>query len=176
APMPGLLGKLDPEEALAILAEGGEPLPLPAKPLREKEERRPRRVRLIAACLVAAAVVVTAILVPTLSQSSSKAQTTNVALSQAVASPLTASVVLTRASWGTRVDMTCTYAARYGGLDQTYQLFVVDRLGHASLVSSWRSGPGDVARTTGSTDLNPSEIAAVQVRDTSGVVLLKGSV
>lgn len=170
APMPGLLGKLDPEEALAILDEGGEPLPLPAT------HSRPRRARLIAACLVAAAVAVAAILVPTLNQSSSKAQTTSVALSQAVASPLTASVVLTKASWGTRVDMTCTYAARYGGPDQTYQLFVVDRSGRASLVSSWRSGPGDVARTTGSTDLSPSQIAAVQVRDESGAVLLKGSV
>lgn len=171
APMSGLLAKLDSEEAMAILDEGGEPLPLPAK------DPHPRRRWLIAAGFVAAAVALAAILVPALNhQPAAKAQTTSVTLSQAVASPLTASVVLTKASWGTRVDMNCTYSAAWGGPVQTYQLFVVDRSGHASLVSSWRAGPGDVARTAGSTDLSPSQIAAVQVRNNAGKVLLSGSI
>ena len=96
-------------------------------------------------------------------------------MSQTVPSPLSATVALTKAPWGTRIDMTCTYAAAYGGPDQTYRLYVIDRSGHASLVSSWRSGPGDVARTTGSTELSPAQISAVQVRSESGKILLAGT-
>ena len=169
APMPGLLAKLDPDEALAILDEDGEPLPLP-----EVAPRRARMLWILAG--VAAAVLLVAVLIPTLTSHQPSTGSTNVALSQTVPSALSATVALTKASWGTRVDMTCTYAAAYGGSDQTYRLYVLDRSGRATLVSSWRSGPGDVARTTGSTDLNPTQISSVQVRSESGKVLLSGSV
>lgn len=170
ASLPGLLGKLDPDEALAILDEGGRPLPLPGA-----AGRRSRlSVRVVVAGLAAAAVVLLAALVPVLSGQQATSGATNVTLSQTVPSPLSATVRLTRTPWGTRVDMTCTYAMTYGGSDQAYQLYVVDRSGRASLVSSWHAGPGDTARTTGSSDLSPSEISAVQVRDASGAVLLSG--
>lgn len=174
ASLPGLLSKLDPVEAMAILDEGGRPLPLPEI---SAPHRRRVSARVVAGGLAAAAILVVAILVPTWTSSHQPTnRATDVTLSQTTPSALRATVALTAASWGTRVDMTCTYAATYGGPDRTYQLYVLDRSGHASLVSSWRSGPGDVAHTIGSTDLSPSQISAVQVRDVRGAVLLTGAV
>ncbi|MGN6161305.1 MAG: zf-HC2 domain-containing protein [Marmoricola sp.] len=169
APLPGLLSRLEPDEAMALLDEG-EPTPAPVRPL---PRRRPP-VRTAAAVLAAAAVVLLAVLIPTLTRTSSPSVAASISLHQTVSSPLSASVQLTRTSWGTRVDMTCTYAAGYAGTSAAYRLYVLDRNGHAWLVSSWHAGPGDVARTIGSSDLSPADIASVQVRSASGTVLLTG--
>lgn len=170
APIPGLLSRLDPAEALALLDEGAAAAPVIAVP------PRPRTwpTRLLAGALAAAAVIVVAVLMPTAGAPTTNAPTATVALRQTVPSPLSADVSLTRTSWGTRIAMTCTYAATYGGSSSTYQLYVVDRSHHAYLVSSWHAGPGDVARTTGSSQLDPVDIAGVQVRNASGSVLLAG--
>ena len=53
-PLPGLLAKLDPAEAMAILDEGGEPLPLPQTTARQ---HRRISVRLVAGALAAAAIL-----------------------------------------------------------------------------------------------------------------------
>jgi hypothetical protein len=168
AAMPGLLGHLDAEEALALLEEDAAPV----RHLESAPSRRRFPSRLIAVAVAAAAVVMTAVLIPTLSGPPSPVA--SIALHQAVPSPLSAEVTLTRTSWGTKVDMTCTYAASYSGTDSAYRLYVVDRHGVARLVSSWRAGPGDIAKTTGSSELDPSDIASVQVRDPNGTVLLTG--
>jgi hypothetical protein len=131
-----------------------------------------RRLAMAGAGLAAAALVATAVLVPTLETTTSPVAA--IGLHQTVASPLSASVRLTPTSWGTRIDMTCTYASGYQRAKAPYRLYVIDHAGHAWLVSSWRAGPGDVARTTGSSDLNRAQIASVQVRSSSGTVLLTG--
>ena len=172
APLPGLLARVDPAEAVALLDE-----PAPATPqamTTAPRRRRPKPLAIAAAGLAAAALVLVAVLVPTLGNQSSPSVTASIALRQAVPSPLSASVKLTRTTWGTRIDMTCAYATGYAGSDAAYRLYVLDRSGHSWLVSSWHAGPGDVARTTGSTDLSPADIAAVQVRSAGGAVLLTG--
>lgn len=159
AGLPALLSRVEPDEALSLVEAG--------------HTRRLNR-RVAASVLAAAAVVLIAILVPVLTQHSTPTPTTTIALTQAVPSPLSASVTLTRTATGTRVDMTCTYANTYRGATQDYQLYVVDQHGNASQVSSWQAGPGDTARTTTDSALKPAEIAAVQIRNTSGTVLLSG--
>lgn len=171
APLPGLLARLDPAEALGMLEESAEPMP-PVVTL--KPRRRRRGFAFVAAGLAAAALILVAMAVPILGRHTPPSVAASVSLSQTVPSPLTASVKLTATTWGTRIDMTCTYAAGYEGPRSAYRLYVVDRSGRSSLVSSWRAGPGDVSRTTGSSDLSPSQISAVQVRTTSGEVLLTG--
>ncbi|GAC1381746.1 MAG: zf-HC2 domain-containing protein [Marmoricola sp.] len=168
APIPGLLSRIDPAEALALLDDTAAPAPVIAMSPR----RRSWPGRLVAGALAAAAVVAVAVLVPTIGGSPTPAPAATVVLRQTVPSPLSADVSLTRTTWGTRIAMTCTYATTYGGASSTYQLYVLDRSHHAYLVSSWHAGPGDVARTTGSSQLDPAEIAGVQVRDASGSVLL----
>jgi len=167
-PLPGLLARLDQAEALALLEEAA-----PVAPTQVVELPRRRGPRRLTIAFAAAAVALVAMLVPTLALQSSPSAAA-IALHQTVPNPLTASVRLTATSWGTRIDMACTYAASYTGADTTYRLYVLDQHGKAWLVSSWRAGPGDVARTTGSSDLSPSQIAAVQVRSDSGKVLLSG--
>ena len=167
APIPGLLSRLDAAEALALLDDA----PAIARLVALETRRRVWPTRLLAGAVAAAAVIAVAVLIPTVGGSSSSPATT-VALHQTVPSPLSADVALTRTSWGTEIAMTCTYATTYGGTDNAYGLYVVDRRHHAYLVSSWHAGPGEVARTTGSTQLDPSQIAAVQVRNAAGSVLL----
>ena len=171
APLPGLLARVDESEALAFLEESPQSPPHPVVSLPRR--KRPTRLAIASAALVAAALVLVALLVPTLGGPSSPTAA-SIALKQTVASPLTASVALTRTTWGTRIEMTCTYAAGYDGSDASYRLYVLDRSGHSWLVSSWHAGPGDVAHTTGSIDLSPADIASVQVRSASGSVLLAG--
>lgn len=168
APLPGMLARIDSAEAVAILDEGGTPLPLPVA-----DRRRRRRIPWVA--VAAAALVLAALLIPSLGGHHGSSPSTTVALSQTVPSPLTATVALTKTSWGTRIDMTCTYAATYHGVDAAYELYVVDRSGHASKVSSWRAGPGEVAHTSGSSDLALADISALQVRDAQGEVLLSAA-
>jgi hypothetical protein len=167
APLPGLLGHLDDAEGLAMLEEA----PPVATVIGLSKRRFP--TRWIAGGLAAAALILAAVLVPTVG-SNAPPQTAAIALHQVVPSALSAHVALTRTTWGTRIDMTCAYAATYGGVDSAYRLYVVDRNGRASLVSSWRAGPGDVAKTSGSSELDPSDISAVQIRDAGGKVLLTG--
>lgn len=170
APLPGLLARVDPEEAIALLDEPVSRVvsPLPAP------RRRPHRLMMALGGLAAAALVLGAVLVPSLNSHAPTTATASIALHQTMPSPLSASVQLTRTAWGTRIDMTCAYAAGYDGSVAAYRLYVLDRSGHSWLVSSWHAGPGDVARTTGSTDLSPADIASVQVRSASGAVLLTG--
>ena len=168
ASIPGLLSRLDPAEALALLDDG--PLVAPVIAL---APRRAWPARLLAGAVAAAALIVVAVLVPTVGGPSSSPATT-VALHQTVPSPLSAAVSLTRTSWGTAIAMTCTYAATYGGGDSDYALYVLDRAHHAYLVSSWHAGPGDIARTTGSSQLDRADIVAVQMRNAAGTVLLTG--
>lgn len=168
APLPGMLARIDAAEAVAILDEGGTPLPLPVA-----DRRRRRRIPWVA--VAAAALVLAALLVPSLGNHHGSTPSATVTLSQTVPSPLTATVALTKASWGTRIDMTCTYAAIYRGADAAYELYVVDRSGHAAKVSSWRAGPGEVVHTSGSSDLALADISALQVRDAQGEVLLSAA-
>ena len=200
AAIPGLLSALPTAEAFALLEPDGvgraagtgtgtgtgagvdaglapvELLPVLAG--RVSRHRRTRRAWSVGALTAAAAVVAGAIILPpTLSAPHSEATSSVAAsatLQQVVPNPLSATVAFTRKTWGTQIDMVCTYdhttetAARYD-----YGLYVIDAAGKATLVSSWAATPGSTAKTTGSIDTTLGELRRVQVRDEStGTVLL----
>ena len=179
SPLPGLLGRISPEDAELLLAGVPSEMPddLVARTLAASQIAQPRRIRMplrVALATAAAAVVAAAVVIPIQLHHESKPDET-IQLAQVVESPLTATVSLTATDWGTRVDMDCFYAAsRYGG-QRPYELYVLDPAGKATLVSSWHAGPGEEAKTTGSTNLPLGDVRAVQVRATDGTVLLSAN-
>ncbi|MEP9382549.1 zf-HC2 domain-containing protein [Nocardioides sp. KR10-350] len=196
APLPGLLARVDPEDAEALL-EGG-PSAVPELPPELATPPADLERRLLAAAgqqsppsfwrrtstrvglgLAAAAAVAAAVVVPVSLQGSDgpapQAQGVAVALRPRVETPLTADVALTPVAWGTRIEMTCWYAKEPYDATHSYALYVLDHDGRPSLVSRWHASPGDTANTSGSTDLAVADIRQVQLRDGStGQVLLAG--
>ena len=176
--MPGLLRLVPDAEGAALLEPAPEPRPDGPAAVPGAARHRPLRRR--ARVLAAAAAVVTlaglggGVLVADRADRAappSVAGTGSVELTAVTASPLRATVALSATSWGTRVTMTCTYAGDYGPR-RSYGLYVVDAAGHRQLVSRWRAGPGDVAHTSGSTDLAPAAVDRVELRADDGTLLL----
>jgi hypothetical protein len=187
-PMPGLLRRVDADDREALLA-GTSPAAPPADLERRLVEAaraesadagRPtplpwwrRRRTQIAVGLAAAAAVVAAVVVPLATQDEPAPSTTSLRLQQTVASPLSATVALTRTGWGTRIDMTCFYAGERGSEEsRDYGLYVIDSDGGAHEVSSWWAGPGEEARTTGSLDVPVDQLRTVEVRASDGRTVL----
>jgi hypothetical protein len=178
--LPGLLGRVDRTRAFSLLAEPepvvSDPPPpadLVARIERSELGRRRRRILGAIAAVAAAAVVVGAVAVPIVVASQPHPEVV-AALQPVAASPLTAEVRLTSVAWGTRIDMRCGYdekGAAEGGW--SYALWVVDRHGAASEVSTWRVPGGSSVGLTAATALDLRDIASVQVRSiATGDVLL----
>ena len=98
------------------------------------------------------------------------------AMAPVVASPVRARIALTGVAWGTRLDLTCSYAEA-DLYDQTgtaaYVLVVRGRDGRTEEVASWRALPGRTMRLTGASAYSLDEIAAVEVRTARGAALLE---
>jgi anti-sigma-K factor RskA len=183
--LPGLLGRLDPSRAFALLEPSSTDDLIPTPPADlvariEKREavrrtRRTRRTRLLVG-VAAAAVVASAVVIP-VSIASAPHPSVTTALSQVVASPLSAEVKLTTVGWGTKVDMSCSYGAAADGTprDTTwdYSLWVVDASGAASELSSWSAKSDSTVNLMAGTALPVGKIAQVQIRSAEdGTVLL----
>lgn len=141
--------------------------------------RRRRTVRRRATILVAAAVVAAAAIVVPIVLTNRDTPTASAELTQTSANPLSADVQLYGESWGTRITMTCAYAANGGWAEKqpasawTYALYVVDYAGTASEVSSWTAQRGSIVHATATTSIDISDIDIVQVRSVeTGKVLL----
>jgi len=186
ASMPGLLARLSPERAMALLDEPATPMIGTAVPRpdlleavrREDRRRRARRTRAWTAAAVAAAVVVlTAIVMPLTITPSADVEA--VELHTVADVPLTATATLTEVGWGTRIDLDCRYAAD-ASVDAPpegwpYALVVVDREGARSEVSSWSASPGTAARVAAGTAVRLDDIASIEIRAVgSGDVLMRG--
>jgi anti-sigma-K factor RskA len=182
--LPGLLGRVDPARAFALLEEETPDLAVPPPPAdlvarieRAEHRRRTRRWGVVAG-LAAAVVVAAAIAVP-VTIATRPHPAVSVALSPTTTSPLSAQVDLTSVRWGTRIDMHCAYATENAWGDPedegdwSYALWVVDAKGTASEVSTWKATSGSQVRLSAGTALTVDDIAAVQVRSvTTGDVLL----
>jgi hypothetical protein len=90
---------------------------------------------------------------------------------------LAASVRLTSVAWGTKIDLDCRYpAGSWEGVPAggwTYILAVVGSDGETDSVSSWRAGPGSTSRLSAGTALDVAGIRSVEIRTTSGAVLMR---
>ncbi|MFG6476262.1 anti-sigma factor family protein [Microbacterium sp. P06] len=134
--------------------------------------RRARRRRngWIAGTVAAAALVVAAIAVPLAVQSSTDPGPVY-ALTDLADAPLEASVRLTDAAWGTRIDLVCRYSGEVldaPGGGWPYALAVVDADGESTTLSTWRAAPGSTTQLSAGTDLGVGDIGAVEIRTVAG--------
>lgn len=187
--LPGLLGRLDSNRAFPLLEQTDDgpvgdtaripPLPadLVARIQRRDAIRRTRRRTRLVLGLAAAAVVAGAIAIP-VSIDSAPHPTLTTALTQVVSSPLSADVTLTSVGWGTKVEMSCRYRDTESSTPKStrwdYALWVVQKDGTASELSSWSAANNSTVTLSAGTSVPVAEIAAVQVRSAAdGTVLLE---
>ncbi len=188
AGLPGLLAKVEPGEAIALLEQSPEeasdfrpPADLIAR-IEEARSRRRRR-RTVATVLTAAAVgaAALAVSVPLVTSALGETASVDLQLQAAAAGGIVAFVELHPENWGTSIDMRCEYESDeqddegyYPAGPVRYALWVVDRAGGESPVATWQAGGGDHVELTASTRVDLQQIAAVEVRaEDSGEVLLR---
>lgn len=91
--------------------------------------------------------------------------------------PVRAKVRLEPVTWGTRVDLTCTYepdSVEYElppAVD--YTLFVRARDGHTEQIGSWRSQAGGPMRIVAATATRAADLSSVEVRTPRGDTVLQ---
>jgi hypothetical protein len=187
AGLPGLMSKVSVEQLTAEVEAPPETL-LPSLARAVRRERGRRRMTVGAAAAAAACMIVVGAMALTgtdppdqpsaAPSSAAPSGTAKLALSAVVPSSVTASAQLVDMAWGTRIDLTCSYDAKgsapAGGFP--YALVVIDRSGVAQQVAAWRALPGRELTVLGSSSLARRDIAAVEVRRLSGLVLLRLSI
>ena len=191
AGLPGLLGRVD--ASILEHPPADEPVPETLLPALSREVRRAQRRRLLTAAgtAAAAAAAVVAVSVPVVLSETGGAEepppgpgTSSVA-PDAVARamrpvgevPVRADVVMEQMPWGTRLGLVCTYdpaAVEYELPPEVdYTLFVRTRDGRVHQVGSWRSIGGRTMQLEAATAASPEDIESVEVRTTSGRVVLR---
>ncbi|KRF36093.1 anti-sigma factor family protein [Nocardioides sp. Soil805] len=191
AGLPGLLDRVD----ATVLEHPVDHPPLPATllPALTREVGRGRRRRTFAiAGLAAAAATVAALSIPmvaNLTDGDAPASTPGAGSTAAPGGvetramvpqgdvPVVATLGLERVAWGTRLLLTCTYepsSVEYGlPAEVDYLLFVRTRGGRTEQVGSWRSVSGTTMQVPAATSVVRSDIRSVEVRTTSGLVVLR---
>lgn len=194
AGMPALLGRLDADDVQSIEQTGGVAGEASAPPPELLTSlmagvRRRRRARTLAwtGGVAAAAAVAIGVLVvmrphsvaptpPPPSQAAAPLSMTPVE-----PSPLTATVSLVSHTWGTGIEMDCTYGAEPEGIadgDVDKLLMVaVGRDGRRTQLATWVAHTGVVASPAGSTSMPINQIASIQVvsAETGDVLLQRDS-
>ena len=87
-------------------------------------------------------------------------------------SPVTASVALKSYAGGTRIWMQCQYHEGVGEDEWSFKLVAVPKSGQPEELAEWTAGAGDEYEMVGHTTLKQSEIARVEIRNTSNETLL----
>lgn len=90
--------------------------------------------------------------------------------------PVRAEVRLEPVTWGTRVDLTCTYEPDSVTYELPpavdYTLFVKGRDGHTEQLGSWRSQAGGPMRIVAATATRAADLSSVEVRTPRGDTVL----
>jgi len=208
AGLPGLLAQVDPAD---LDPSDTPPLPSSLLPRLVRDVRRSQRRRMAGVAAVAAAVAATAAAVTVGSLAASPplspgapgapgpsgtptASSTVPALAmEAVgSSPVAAEVRVAGVAWGTRLDLTCSYAmsGSHGSTGPTgsafphypdergpeYALVVRTRSGATEQVATWHALPGRTMRVSAATATDRSDITSVEMRTMDGTVVLRRSV
>jgi predicted anti-sigma-YlaC factor YlaD len=187
AGLPGLLGRVD-------LATVQEPVPDPPVPatllpalVREVRSSQRRRLLVTAGLAAAAAVVVTAGTVATLGTDPASPRPVTAPSAAAGAGTaqdmvpvgygrMAADLALVSVPWGTRLDLSCSYASGASGellSAATYSLVVHTRDGGVEQVATWRALPGRTMKLNAATAADRSEITSVEVRTADGQPVLE---
>jgi hypothetical protein len=201
AGLPGLLARVDPDVLENPPVE--EPVPDTLLPALSRQVRRTRRRRgLVTAGLAAAGVVIVVGAVATVSglidddtpsaspgtgssTGSTTGSTTGPSVKEPAAqamttlghAPVRASVSLAPVAWGTRLDLTCTYAPGHEAYRMpksvTYALVVRTRDGHLEQVGTWRSTRGRTMKFSAGTSATQRDIRSVEVTTLAGRPVLR---
>ena len=194
--MPGLLARLGPDRAQALLddpmldgfgdsilegtAQSGPSAQLLDLVRLEDRRRSRRRARTTVALAAVAAVIAAAITVPLLLTRLAAPAPQTLALDEVVDVPLSASVTLTPAEWGTQLELECSYPeSTEDGADTawSYGLYVTGDDGTTSELSTWKIAPGSKAQISAATALALADIDTVEIRPIgSDEVLLRATV
>ena len=183
AGLPGLLSRVDP----AVLEEpyDEEQVPETLLPALVGEVRRSRRRRTMTAGVLAAAaaaVVVTlgAVAIDATQGGGNPGATPTAsapvgrAMQPVGYSGMQADVAFTAVPWGTRLDLTCSYAQHHGvTAATTYTLVVHTRDGRTEQVATWHALPGRTMRLAAATSATAKDIASVEVRTAQGQPVLR---
>lgn len=197
AAVPGLLAQLSPADAamlsLAEVSPGsaetpeltatqadviqqGPPPSLLPKMIKKARTRR-RRIVAAVAGIAAAVLLVIGGLAAATGLLPLRDNPQRVAFSQVVPSAMIAVADIIPGQGGTEIKVECQYGEvnepTPGAGHETYSIFVVDRSGNASEIKEWPATPNKLMRPSGTTPLNVSEIADLEIRqtDTDEVVL-----
>ena len=199
-PMPGLLARLGADRAERLLDDpllddsllegnaellgdgtghsGPSPQLLDLVRL-EDRRRRQRRVRVGVVLAAAAAIIAVAVAAPLVVSRLTAPSAQTLALEHVVDVPLSASVKLTPAEWGTELELACTYAESASGADTawSYGLYVTAEDGTTSELSTWKIAPGSKAQISAGTELALDDIETIEIRPVgSDDVLLRATV
>ena len=200
AGLPGLLARVDPDVLENPPVQ--EPVPDTLLPALSRQVRRTTRRRgLVTAGLAAAVVAIVvsgAAVVSRLvtddtpsaspgtgattatagpSPGSSATEAPARAMATLGKAPVRASLAVASVAWGTRLDLTCTYAPGHENYhlpkSVTYALVVRTRDGRLEQVGTWRSTRGRTMKFSGGTSAPQSDIASVEVTTVSGRPVLR---
>jgi hypothetical protein len=185
AGLPGLLSRVD----RAVLEGPSEEVPLPDSVLPHlvREVRRTHRRRLRVAGGLAAAAVATVVALAATGVLSGRDPEPPARAPQAAPEarvmtpvgnvPVKAKLALEPVTWGTRLDLACTYASAWGTGELphrvTYSIYVLTRDGHDEQVGTWSSLDGRTMRITAATAAPRAEISSVEVRTSDGRPVLQ---
>lgn len=188
APTASVLDRLPREEAVGLLDD--EPRDLRARSVHRRAEARvagseplPRGHRRRRRGVVAVAAAVGAVvggagiwrLTPEpASPPDVVAGSVRLPMEPAVETAMNATVALTERDWGTQVQVRADYAAGAADLGQAYDygMYIAGPDGDSELLAVWRGTVGEAARPVATCELDPDEIASVQIRMLEGDRLL----
>jgi hypothetical protein len=169
--LPGLLALVPPEGA-------SDPPPSVLEGLLEVVRRREtrRRTWLAGAGIAAATLVGVAasgeIVAMPWSGGAVMAEGTTVELRAVTESPVTASIELVGVPWGTRMDLSCSYADDRYAQPVEYALVVYDAAGRPEQVATWTALPGADASVPAATAIRLDQISRVEMVSGGAVVLV----
>jgi hypothetical protein len=177
AGLPGLLGRVGPDALQPLVVE---PVPDTLLPSLLHDVRRTQwRRRLLAGGAAAAAAVVLAVALAvsgTFDGEQAPGRVASHSMTPIAGAPVRATVALEPVTWGTRLQLTCTYEPTEdyrSPSSVTYAVVVRTRDGASQQVGTWKSVRGRTMRLTAATAASRSEIESVEVRTTHGVPVLR---
>ncbi|GAY12787.1 anti-sigma factor [Pseudonocardia sp. N23] len=168
APLPGLLGRLAPDEARnGLAAPSPELLQRTLRVVGEQRRRERRTVRrwqvLTAAAAVAALAGLGVAVVPLMTTGPAPTP-----MAAAAGTGATGSGVLEAKTWGTALQLTLTGLPPAG----TYQAYATSHDGRTEVAASWGATPSGRATVQGATAIQRADLAEVEIRTGDGRPLL----
>jgi predicted anti-sigma-YlaC factor YlaD len=184
ADLPRLLGHVDQAVFLSDEDHPAAPETLLPGLLREVHRRRRRRLTVAlggAAAAVALAVAGTVVWTQYDGRGgdevTAQSRPSPAPMRQVDQDDVRASLAMEKVAWGTRLELTCTYAVGredYAtGDPPSYTLAVRTGDGEWQQVATWRAVPGRTITVSAATAATPAEISSVEIRTSTGRPLLE---